>query len=385
MNRSRLTSLLVFTTWLAGCSTIGDWFAADTTAIPSPLPEVASAKGALQTAWSVSGGVGTDKQFLRLRPLIQGGQVMVANADGEVVAYDATSGGQLWRTATGTPISGGVGGGDGLVIVGSSKGEVVALDLKDGKEHWRTTLSGEILAPPRASGGVVVVRTLDGNVTALSATNGNRQWVFSRTVPVLTLRGVSAPLIVRDRVYVGLDSGQLVTLGLHDGHEIWEAAVAVPKGRSELERMVDIDADPVMFGGLLYVAAFQGRVVAVDPDSGQLSWSRAISTATGIGVDHDHVYISDDESVVWCLDRTSGSALWRQEALRNRDLTSPTPFGDGVVVGDLEGYLHSLSREDGHIIGRFSLEGKPILTAPVVQGATLYAVGSGGTIAALKQ
>ncbi len=384
----RRSAVLAMLTWLAGCSTISEWFAADTTIPPAPLPPISTplstSQGIGHSLWTTSSGVGTAKQFLRLRPLLLDGQVIVSNADGEVVAY-STSGTQLWRTATNLPLVGGTGGGDDLVVVGSTKGDVVALSRQDGKERWRTSISGEVLAPPRVSEGVVVVRSLDGNVMGLSALNGTRQWVFSRTVPVLTLRGVSTPLIAEGRVFVGLDNGQLITLSLHDGHLLWEAVIAVPKGRSELERMVDIDADPVLFEGTLYVAAFQGRVVAVDPENGQLRWSRILSTATGIAVDRRHVYATDDESVVWCLDRSTGSALWRQDALRNRDLTGPTAYGSTVWVGDLEGYLHVINQEDGRILARTSLEGKPILAAPVVQGSVLYAVGSGGAVAAFKE
>ncbi|CAK0762730.1 Outer membrane protein assembly factor BamB [Gammaproteobacteria bacterium] len=384
MNAKRLAAVLAVATWLSGCSTISEWFASDTAEPPAPLPPLSTEKEVLRPLWTASGGVGTDKQFLRLRPIVMEGRVVVSNADGAVAAYDTSGGGLLWRTETNVALSGGTGGGDDLVVVGGAKGEIVALNLKDGKERWHTSLSSEVLAPPAASDGIVVVRTIDGRVVGLSATDGSRLWVFSRTVPILSLRGTGAPLIVGGRVFVGLDSGHLVALGLHDGHGVWEAVVAVPKGRSELERMVDIDADPVLFEDTLYVAAFQGRVVAVNAESGQLYWSREISSVAGIGVDRDRVYVTDEDSVVWGLDRSSGSALWRQEVLRNRALTAPTPYGSAVLVGDLEGYLHALNRDDGRILGRFSLEGKPVLAAPLIQGAVLYAIGSGGTIAALR-
>ncbi|CAK0738119.1 Outer membrane protein assembly factor BamB [Gammaproteobacteria bacterium] len=383
MNTKRWCALLVVATWLSGCSTIGEWFAADTTEPPSPLPSLTTEE-VLRSLWTASSGVGSAKQFLRLRPIVMEGRVVVSNADGSVAAYDTSGGGQLWRTETGIALSGGSGGGSGLVVVGGSKGEIVALNLKDGSERWHTSLSSEILAPPAAADGVVAVRTMDGRVVGLSATDGGRMWVFSRTVPILSLRGTSAPLIAKGRVFVGLDSGHLISLGLQDGHVLWEAIVAVPKGRSELERMVDIDSDPVLFDGTLYVAAFQGQVVAVNAVDGQLYWAREISSATGLGIDRNHVYVTDEDSVVWALDRSTGSALWRQEVLRNRALTAPAPYGDAVLVGDLEGYLHSLDREDGRILGRFHLESSPILASPVVQGVLLYAIGSGGTVAALR-
>jgi len=384
MNARRLSVILVVAIWLSGCSTIGEWFASDTAEPPSPLPLLSSVKEVLRPLWTSSSGVGSARQFLRLRSIVMEGRVVVSNANGSVAAYDASGGGQLWRTETGITLSGGTGGGDGLVVIGGSKGEVVALNPKEGSERWHTSLSSEVLAPPVAADGIVVVRTMDGRVVGLSAADGSRLWVFSRTVPILSLRGTSAPLVARGRVFVGLDSGHLVSLGLHDGHALWEAVVAVPKGRSELERMVDIDSDPLLFDGTLYVSAFQGQVVAVDADNGQLHWSREISSAAGLGVDRNHVYVTDEDSVVWGLDRSTGSALWRQEVLRNRALTAPTPYGNVVLVGDLEGYLHALNQEDGSVLGRFRLEGSPILAAPIVQGAVLYAVGSAGTVAALR-
>lgn len=245
-------------------------------------------------------------------------------------------------------------------------------------------LSSEVLAPPAVGENVIVVRTIDGRVVGLNAIDGNRLWVFSHTVPVLSLRGTSTPLIVQDVVYIGLDSGQIVALDLHDGHRIWETVVAVPKGRSELERMVDIDADLVSFGDNLYVAAAQGRVMAIDLISGQARWSREISSIAGLGVDQNYVYVTDEESILWCLERSTGAALWRQEALRYRSLTAPTQYNNTVIVGDVDGYLHILNQDDGKILGRFYLEGNPILTAPLIQNTVLYAVDGEGNLAALK-
>lgn len=377
----RLATLLIMMAWLfSGCSTGGP----DLTELPSPLPELTTEKEVLRSLWTATDGVGAEGQFLRLRPIVLSGHVVVSNADGEVIAYDSYGGELLWQTATKIDLSGGTGGGDDLIVVGGSEGEVVALNLKDGKERWRTSLSSEILAPPSIAEGIVVVRTMDGHVAGLSASDGKRLWVFSRTVPALTLRGTSAPLIAHGQVFVGLDSGHLVSLHLQDGSVEWEAMVAIPKGRSELERIVDIDADPILFDGILYAAAFQGRVVAVEARSGQLRWARDISSIAGLGVDSTHVYVTDEDSVVWGLDRFTGSALWRQENLRHRALTAPIPYGKVTIVGDLEGYLHALNQEDGRILGRFSLGGDPVLTAPIIQGAMLYAVDGGGTISALR-
>jgi len=368
--------------WLGGCAAISDWMSTDTNALPTPLEPLS--EQVLKPLWRVSGGSGTQKQFLRLRPIALESRVVVANSDGGVVAYDSFNGNLLWKAETGISLSGGTGGGEGLVIVGGSKGEVVALQLKDGSERWRTGVSSEVLAPPAASEGIVVVRAVDGRVTALSAPNGTRLWTFSRTVPVLSLRGTSAPRIAAEKVFIGLDSGRLTAIGLRDGHELWDAAVAVPRGRSELERMVDIDADPILFRDTVYVSAFQGRIMAIDAETGQPRWARDISSSAGLGVDRDRVYVTDETSVLWALDRSTGSVLWKQEGLKNRALTAPVSYGDNIVVGDLEGYLHTIRRRDGEIIGRLSLDGYPILAAPITQGAVLYATSSAGTLAALR-
>jgi outer membrane protein assembly factor BamB len=240
------------------------------------------------------------------------------------------------------------------------------------------------LAAPRAAGGTVVARTVDGRVYGLDVLDGHRLWSYQSTVPVLTLRGNSAPLLEQGLAVVGLESGKAVALSASDGKVRWEQAIGVSRGRSELERMVDIDANPVSYQGVLYLASFQGRVAALDPDTGNPLWGRDISSYAGLAVDDGHVYVTDDHSEVWALDRLTGASVWKQDGLRGRALTAPAVQGASVLVGDFEGYVHWLSREDGQLQARWRLDSDGIQVGPLVVDDTAYVYGRSGRLASLR-
>lgn len=338
----------------------------------------------IQPLWSTRVGSGFGKRYVRVSPGVSDGRVYAADGKGRVAALDAGNGKTIWETDADVPLSAGVGVGDGLVLVGSSNGEVVALDVDDGAIRWRVRLSSEVLSAPQASGGVVVARAVDGRLFGLDASNGARLWVYQGSVPVLTLRGTSTPALVRGAVISGFDSGKVAELGLTDGRVLWEQTVAVPHGRSELDRMVDVDADPRVYAGVVYVVAFQGRIAALDVDSGNMLWTRDISSYAGIGVGSGAVYVSDAHSDVWALDRSTGTSIWKQDALHNRQVTAPGVLDESVVVGDFEGYLHWLARDDGQILARYRADSAGILAAPVVTDNTVYVLGKGGHLTALR-
>lgn len=338
----------------------------------------------LEALWERDLGAGIGEQFLRLRPAVDGGRVFAADRKGEVSAIDAASGKIIWETGTGIAVSSGVGVGDGLVLVGSSEAELVALDWTDGHELWRATLTSEILSTPAAGDGKVVVQTVDGKLVGLNVADGKRAWILDRSVPVLSLRGTSSPVLVQGAVVAGFDDGKLAVLDPARGLTAWETSIAVARGRSELERMVDIDAPPQVWGGTIYVATYQGRVAAVEGNSGRVLWSRDMSSAAGVGVDFGQVYVTDDGSNVWALDRSNGASVWKQDKFQRRGLTAPVPFGEYVAVADFEGYVHLLARRDGAIAGRERVDGKGVLAAPVVDGDTLFVYGNGGKLAAYR-
>jgi outer membrane protein assembly factor BamB len=268
-------------------------------------------------------------------------------------------------------------------MIGTSDGEVVALDAADGEERWRTRVSSEVLSVPKASRGVVVVHTIDGKLFALKAENGEQLWIYDRSIPVLTLHGSSSPVIHGPAVFCGFSNGRLVAFELESGRLIWEATVSVPRGRSELERMVDIDGDPLVLGGLVFVATFQGDLAAIVEQSGEVVWRRKLSSHAGLGGDFQQLYVTDEEDHIWAIDPRNGAALWKQEKMFGRKLTAPIPMGNYVLVGDYQGYVHVLSPEDGALIGRIRVGDDPISTPPYVEGGVAYILGDGGDLAAV--
>jgi outer membrane protein assembly factor BamB len=237
-----------------------------------------------------------------------------------------------------------------------------------------------VLSVPLIYRGIVVVQTVDGYLTGLDASSGERLWVQGRTVPVLTLRGTSTALVEDGAVIAGFANGKITALDIRSGAPLWEAVVAVPSGRSELQRMVDVDANPVVRDGVLYVVSFQGQMAAVGLQNGRLLWNRDMSAYAGIAVDAGQVYVTDENSEVWALDRDTGASLWKQSALRRRALTGPTVAGGYVAVGDFAGYVHLLARLDGSIVGRVKVDSKGILAPPVALGDRLLVLGAGGKL-----
>ncbi len=326
---------------------------------------------------------GVDEQYLKLAPSITGQHLFIAGPDGDIEAFDATNGESLWsEELDDVYVTGGPGTGENTVLVGTGEGMVIALNAETGRKLWQSQLSSEILSPPLRREGMVVARTNDGKVFGIDANNGKRVWIYDRTVPALTLRGTSTPAIDSGLVIAGFDAGRLAALELRTGKLVWEAAVATSRGRSELERMVDIDSDPLIFDGVIYVASFQGQLAAVQMDSGRILWNREVSSHAGFTVDENNVYLTDDESHIRAFDRYTGSTVWSNEKLHARGATGPARVGDYVVVGDLEGFLHWMDRTTGEFVARVQLSDKRILVQPFVAGKVLYAYSSDGELAA---
>ncbi|GMQ88610.1 MAG: outer membrane protein assembly factor BamB [Gammaproteobacteria bacterium] len=375
---THFVSLLLILGSLSGCSLFAD---KDNSEPPARL-ESFEKQVQLVSLWGRDTGEGTREQRVKLVPAVSGERVYAADRNGSVLAYELDSGKQVWRSKTGLAISAGVGVGDGLVLVGSSEAELVALDSATGDEVWRTSVSSEVLSIPQASDGVVIVQTVDGNIAGLDASDGKRLWVRDRSAPVLTLRGTSTPLVVENVVLAGFASGKMTALEIQSGRQIWEVAVAVSRGRSELQRIVDIDADAVVRDGVLYVVSFQGRLVAISLQDGRMLWNRDMSAYAGIAVENRQVYVSDADSELWALDRRTGASLWKQDKLRRRDLTGPVVIGEYVGVGDFEGYIHLLTQAEGVIAGRVRHDSAGIQATPVaLPGDRLLVLGAGGKLA----
>ncbi len=377
-------SVLVAAALLGGCSLFARWTGGEDNAEPpAELTAIASPQEVTKI-WSERVGKGAGKLYLKLAPGVSDDRLYAVDHRGLIVALDAETGKTLWETPSKAPISSPVEANDGLLLVGTSEATVLAFHLEDGSPAWQAPVSSEVLAAPRIAEGIVVVHTVDGRVFGLNAADGKRLWVYDRSVPVLTLRGTGALQPVPGAVVVGFDSGKLAALSMRDGRPLWETSIAIPSGRSELERMVDIDSAPKIEGSTVYVVTYQGRVAAVELFSGRIQWVRDMSSYAGLDADGRRLYVTDDAGQVWGLDENSGGALWKQDQLHGRALTGPVVFGPYVVVGDYQGYLHWLSRDDGQIVARSRADDSPMLATPVVHGDTLYAVTRDGTLAAFR-
>jgi outer membrane protein assembly factor BamB len=342
---------------------------------PTPLAPIA-AKVNPQAAWTASVGKSAD---LHLRPAIAGGRVYAASAGGTITIVAEDDGHLVDRFESGKPISGGVEVADGKIFVGTLKGEVLAIDPAGGKVRWIGHVAGEVIAPPAVSHDVVVVRTADGRIFGFSVADGKRLWVYQRPTPSLLLRSPAGVLAVGGDVVAGYPNGKLIALDLDDGKLTWEVTVAYPRGSTELERIADVAGLPVIDGGNICAAAYQEKVACFEISTRNMIWSRDLSTARSLASDEKNLYLVDDTGAVHALDKKSGASVWKQAKLLYRDLTAPVVFDGKVVVGDLQGYIHVLSPDDGAIIGRLATDGTPVVSlVPGLSG--LFVQTAGGAV-----
>ncbi len=355
----------------------------------------------LDRQWRAGIGEGLGKKYLRLAPAVVADRIIAADGYGVVEARDRFSGKRVWRGEVGrldrgmfsafnfvdrrdpSFVSGGVGAGEGLVLLGTTKGEVVALQASDGAEAWRAALGSEVVSAPSAGAGLVYAQTIDGRLVALSTDDGNPVWSFDNQVPILTLRGTSSPAFNNDIVYSGFANGKVSALRANNGEPIWEHRVMLPEGRSELERLVDVDATPLISGAVAYVGSYQGRVKALSLRDGRPRWEHEISTYLDLTEGYGQVYVVDDEDVITAIDQLSGEIAWTQEDFKRRRLSPPIAFSNYLAVGDEEGYLHVIAQRDGRHLGRRKIDGDGIRSAMLVADGTLYVLGNSGGLHAL--
>lgn len=355
----RRLPLLLALLALGGCSTFDDWFGKTITVKPAELTEF-SPTAKFEVRWRAELG---DSGANPLQPALTADAVYGVSGTGVLTRVERASGRQVWRIETGVAVSGGVGGGGGLVLVGSDKGEVLAYD-EDGKPRWQSKVSSEVLSAPQVVGGVVIVRSGDGRIAGLDAADGKRIWVYERSTPALVVRSHAGVTIQRGIAFAGFAGGRLAALNVKDGVVLWETAVSQPRGNTELERISDITSNPVVDDEQLCAIAFQGRLACYDTVQGNLLWSRDISSDKGMMLLRKYLYISDASGAVMMLDKASGSTLWKNAHLFMRDTGAPLALDDFAVVGDDEGYLHALSRDDGRFVARTKLDGA-VQAAPV--------------------
>jgi outer membrane protein assembly factor BamB len=373
---------------LAGCSSLTDLktdvseriFGAEVKDPPMDLVEFKPSAEA-RTLWHAAVGNAEAYDFT---PAQDRSAVFAAAADGTIVRLDAMTGQQVWRIAAGEKLSGGVGAAENLVLVGTPKGMVLAFD-QNGKPLWKSRVSSEVLSAPQVAGGVVVVRSGDSRIFGLDAVDGKRKWVYERANPTLSLRSAAGVVLDGGAAYVGFAGGKLVAIKADDGKILWEATIAQPKGATEIERIADITSLPVVDGRMVYGVAYQGKIAGIDRMSGRVTWNRDISSYTGMAAENGRVYVTQSSGSVYSMDYSSGKTYWRQGGLLNRQLSAPQPLGSYIAVGDLEGYVHFLSRDDGAFAARIKTEGSPIMAQLVDLGnSTVLVQTRGGGLYAIS-
>ncbi len=327
------------------------------------------------------GSVGKAGDFV-FTPAVVDNSVFAASRDGSIVRFD--NGREIWRVSIDEKLSGGIGSDGQLVAVGTPKGEVLSFDAETGKPLWKSRVSSEVLAAPAVGEGLVVVRSGDARVAGLDAKDGKRRWVFQRATPTLSLRSNVGVLLGQKVVVAGLPGGKLVAINNQSGAPIWEVAVALPKGATELERVADLTSSPVVQGREICAAAFQGRVACFDIATGNLIWSREISSSAGIDMDDKRVYVSDDKGTLHAFARDSGASVWKQDKLFMRVLTRPLVLGKRVAVADFEGVVHLLDGETGTFVARAKTDGSAVRAEPQRLGEGIVVQTRDGGVFALQ-
>ena len=391
----RVATLVLMGVALSGCSTVKGWFAGKDAEAKKALEPAELVKFEptvkVDRVWSTNLGKGEKRIGVRQGPVVADGRIYAAAITGGVHALDLQTGKTVWtyepakvKKQPKLRLSGGPGVGDGLVVIGTLDGQVIALDANDGTEKWRAKVPGEVISAPAVGQGIVFVRSNDGRVTAFDAGNGTQKWFNPRELPALTVRG-NAPVVAGPGVlFIGNDDGSVSALGMQDGRTVWDQMVANGEGRTELERMSDVDGAPVLEGNTLFVSSFKNQTMAIEGPTGRPLWARDHGGAGGVALTSGNVFVTDNKGGVFGLDKASGTAMWSQTGLARRSLTGPVVQGDYVVVGDYKGYLHWLRTDNGEFAGRAKSGGDALLAQPVVADGILLVQNVDGKLTAFR-
>jgi outer membrane protein assembly factor BamB len=336
--------------------------------------------------WREGVGGGKKQMVLRLGlgPAVDNDLVFAASHKGELLAVSLETGRHVWVKRLKLPLSAGPAAGQGMVVVGSSKGDVVALDEASGKELWRVRVNSELLSAPAISPTVIVLRSVDGRLRGLDAHTGKELWSVEQQVPRLSLRGTATPIIAKDVAICGFDNGKIMAVSLSSGDTVWDTALASPHGRTELDRLVDIDSTVRVEGDNVYATGFQGRTAMLALDSGQIWWAHDMSSYRGLAVQGDDIYVTQSDGTVVALHERDGSEIWRADTLKRRGLSVPVVLSTAIVVADYQGYAHWLDRATGWLVAREKVGKWRVSNPPVAVGDTVVILTDGGELAALR-
>ena len=366
---------------MTGCSTLNamnPFAAKDKGNNPAPLVELKGSM-AVRTAWKVEIGKAMGYTF---SPTLVDNSVLLAGAEGAIARVDAATGRELWRINAASGLSSSAGSDGTMIAIGGEKGRLLTFDM-NGKALWSAQVSSEVLSAPLVSQGVVVVRSIDNRIVAFDAVTGKQKWTVQRVAPVLTLRNAPGMVVTGKDVLIAQPGGKLLSLILATGAPRWEVAVGESRGATELDRVTDIGGNPVLYEGDVCAVTFQGRVGCFDVSTGTARWTRELSSNGGVSVDQRFVFAVDDKGGVYAFNRETGASEWKNEKLAFRSPSTPVSYGRAVAVGDYQGYIHFMSREDGAFLARLATGDSPITSQPLVAGSNLIFQSQSGTVTAI--
>ena len=387
LKQIRVSILLLILSAETGCG-LTDWvrnpFGEDEDPrAPAELLDVVS-DITINRNWRINVGNGQGDSYKKLTPVVDGGFVFAASDDGEILAVNNINGELMWQTEVETSITGGVGAGDGIVMIGTEAAELIVFNQSNGEEVWRASVSSEILSQPKTNGDIVVAQTVDGKLIALNREDGVQRWTYETTLPALTLRGTSSPVLTSEgTVVAGFSNGILVSVAAEDGVYVWEERVAVPDGQYDIERVIDVDGELLVDGSRILAASYQGNLMAFDTASGQIVWGMEASSYHGMDQGFGNIYYSDDKSHLIALRNNSSDVVWQNEELQYRDLTAPKTISNYVAIADYEGYLHLVSQIDGRIVGRTRIDNDGIRSNLIDDDGKLIVYGNSGSLVSL--
>jgi outer membrane protein assembly factor BamB len=333
----------------------------------------------------VGGGKKQVKLRLGLGPAYDDGLVFAASDKGELAAVNLETGHQVWvKKFKKMQLSAGPGAGSGMVIVGSTKGWVIALEAASGKERWRVRVNSELLSAPAISDKVVVMRSVDGRLHCFDTASGKELWSVEQQVPRLSLRGTAIPVIAKEIAVSGFDNGKVMAVSLSTGDTVWDTALATPHGRTELDRLVDVDSAVSIIGDNVFATGFQGRTAMIALDSGQIWWAHDMSSYRGLAADGENLYVTESDGSVVALRQRDGSEIWRNDKLKRRGLSTPAVTDTAIAVADYQGYLHWLDKQTGELVARERIAKFRVSNPPIAVKDTVVVLTDSGKLAAYR-
>lgn len=366
---------LIASLMVSGCSSVKEELK------PAPLQTI-EAKLRLNRQWVRELSSGQDSRYARLAPAHASGKIITVDVYGKLSAVDAKSGKRLWTSKIGREIGGGVGLAGNLGLVGTLDGHVVAFDVEDGIVKWQAKASSEIVSAPQGNGNVVIAVGIDGKVQAYDVGSGKALWSYDHPVPILTLRSNADPLVNDTHAFIAFDNGQLLSFDAQKGQLLWSARIGQPKGKTELERLVDADSAPQEYGPYIYAAGYNGRIVATARGTGRISWAQDVATFHDFAISDNVVVVVNEDSHVQAFDAQTGNLLWKNDELHRRGLSAPAVFGSAVIMVDNQGFVHGLTLADGKMVARTRVSSVAVYGQPLVVDNLIYFYDVNGVLSA---